>query len=194
MMTDYFFAFEFPFAIRAGGRLSRAGYLIMLALCSSALCSSALCSSAVWAQEQPSTPAQKEQVRDTATNALGKRAEEDLSRLRPDAPNPISPGELEASIARGVKHLTDSQNKNGSWGGPQWTGGVDNDPVPGSFRSFDIAVTAMCLEALIDVTPSDEITAANEKAYQFLISKTNKIQRAGPVSYTHLTLPTIYSV
>ena len=135
----------------------------------------------VWAQtSQPQT------AKPQTTQATKSTAEEDLSRLRPDDPKRISPGELEASIARGVKHLVDSQNKNGSWGGPQWTGGVDNDPVPGSFRSFDIAVTAMCLEALIDVAPTDDITAANEKAYQFLISKTNKIQRAGRGDLPHI--------
>lgn len=110
---------------------------------------------------------------------------EDLSRLRPDYPDPIPSVELETSINKGVKHLVDSQNKNGSWGGPQWTGGVDSDPVPGSFRSFEVAVTAMCLEALITAKPTKEmprekIDTANKRAYKFLMSKTGKIKRAGP--------------
>ncbi len=103
-----------------------------------------------------------------------------LERLTPPFPEKVSQGELEASIERGAKHLVNSQRKNGGWGGPQWTGGVDSDPVPGSFRSFDVAVTAMCLEALIEVTDSQQVQQANEKAYQFLMSRTNKIKRAGP--------------
>lgn len=120
------------------------------------------------------------------TDDQAKKTEEDLSRLRPDAPDPIASKELETSIAKGVKHLIDTQNKNGSWGGPQWTGGVDRDPVPGSFRSFDIAVTAMCLEALTDVEQTEKIKAANDKALEFLFSKTNKVQRAGPGDLPHI--------
>ena len=110
----------------------------------------------------------------------------DLSRLKPKDPVIVSPGELEASINKGVKHLLDTQRKDGAWGGPQWTGGVDSDPIPGSFRSFDIAVTAMCLEALLDVTENDDIKIANEKAYQFLIKKTNDIKRAGAGDLPHI--------
>ena len=108
------------------------------------------------------------------------QSDEDLDRLTPAIPKKVSQGELEASIERGAKHLIQSQRKNGCWGGPQWTGGVDSDPVPGSFRSFDVAVTAMCLEALMDVTENDNVRKANDKAYKFLLSRTNKIQRAGP--------------
>ena len=94
------------------------------------------------------------------TNAGEEIADEgeqdDLSRLQPPIPRPVSQGELEASIEKGAKHLIESQRADGAWGGPQWTGGVDNDPVPGSFRAFDVAVTAMCLEALMDVTGSEE--------------------------------------
>ena len=104
----------------------------------------------------------------------------DLEKLAPPIPEKISQGELEASIEKGAKHLIDTQRKNGCWGGPQWTGGVDNDPVPGSFRSFDVAVTAMCLEALLDVTNNEKVQQANERAYRFLMSKTDTIRRAGP--------------
>ena len=39
------------------------------------------------------------------TDDQAKKTEEDLSRLRPDAPDPIASKELESSIAKGVKHL-----------------------------------------------------------------------------------------
>lgn len=109
-----------------------------------------------------------------------------LNKLQPSIPKPVSPGELEASIQKGARYLLDSQRKDGAWGGPQWTGGVDSDPVPGSFRSFDIAVCAMCLEALMDVEETDEIKAASEKAYRFLIARTNKVQRAGAGDLPHI--------
>ncbi len=105
---------------------------------------------------------------------------DDLSRLRPPIPRPVSSGELEATIERGVQFLVDTQRKDGAWGGPQWTGGVDSDPIPGSFRSFDVAVTAMCLEAILEVTQTDEVQAAIQKAYTFLMDRTDNIKRAGP--------------
>lgn len=104
----------------------------------------------------------------------------DLARLQTVIPENVSPSELEGSISRGAVYLVKSQRADGAWGGPQWTGGVDSDPVPGSFRSFDVAVTAMCLEALMDAALSDDIAKANRRAYEFLIQRTKKIKRAGP--------------
>jgi hypothetical protein len=109
-----------------------------------------------------------------------------LAQLRPPAPAVVSSGDLESSMARGVKHLVDSQRKDGAWGGPQWTGGVDNDPVPGSYRAFDVAVTAMCLESLMDVTQSESVRNANAKAYEFLLARTDKIRRAGANDLPHI--------
>ncbi len=104
----------------------------------------------------------------------------ELGSLRPAAPATISSLELERSIARGVRYLVASQRNDGGWGGPQWTGGVDSDPVPGSFRSFDVAVTALCLETLTEVISSTDVRSSRERAYQFLIERTDKIKRAGP--------------
>ena len=112
--------------------------------------------------------------------------EDDLTRLRPDISPPLTSEEVGGAIQKGTGYLLKSQRKDGCWGGPQWTGGVDSDPVPGSFRSFDIAVTAMCLEALMDVEQSEEVVQANKKAFQFLIERTNRIQRAGPGDLPHV--------
>ena len=105
---------------------------------------------------------------------------EEIARLKPRDPRPVLPNELQESIEAGVEHLLSTQRKDGAWGGPQWTGGVDNDPVPGAFRSFDVAVAAMCLESLIDVPQSDEVQVARDRAYDFLMARTNEIKRAGP--------------
>lgn len=134
-----------------------------------------------WQSEAPSE-VQSEASNDGKSDSsdTADKLASDLQRLTPPFPERVSQGELEASIDRGAKHLVESQRKNGCWGGPQWTGGVDRDPVPGSFRSFDVAVTAMCLEALLDVAGDESIRKANERAYQFLLSRTGKIKRAGP--------------
>jgi len=87
---------------------------------------------------------------------------------------------------RGVKYLIESQRADGAWGGPQWTGGVDSDPVPGSFRSFDVAVTALCLEALMDAEERPEIRQAKDKAFKFLMDRTDRIRRAGPGDLPHV--------
>lgn len=104
----------------------------------------------------------------------------DLTRLKPETPQPVSSQELDSSIQRGVTYLLDHQREDGGWGGPQWTGGVDSDPIPGSFRSFDVAVTALCLEALIGVPEREDVKRAKDRAYRFLIDRTNRIRRAGP--------------
>jgi hypothetical protein len=88
---------------------------------------------------------------------------------------------LDRSFADGIQFLVSSQKNDGAWGGPQWTGGVDSDPVPGAFRSFEIAVTAMCLEALLSDAHADEsVQRSQQRALRFLLDRTGKIKRAGP--------------
>lgn len=89
--------------------------------------------------------------------------------------------ELEPAVEDGVEFLVSSQRGDGGWGGPQWTGGVDSDPVPGAFRSFDIAVTAMCLEALlVSDTGHASVDNCQRRALRFLLDRTGSIKRAGP--------------
>lgn len=89
--------------------------------------------------------------------------------------------QLDSTFVKGIDFLISSQRGDGGWGGPQWTGGVDSDPVPGAFRSFDIAVTAMCLEALFaDTRGGRAVEAARLRALQFLLDRTGTIKRAGP--------------
>ena len=104
----------------------------------------------------------------------------DRNHLRPKEPSPVDAEQLEASFDKGIAHLLASQRKNGAWGGPQWTGGVDSDPVPGAFRSFDVAVTAMCLEALLASRSTEQIVEARERALHYLLDRSSNIKRAGP--------------
>ncbi len=68
---------------------------------------------------------------------------EERQHSRPEPLGNFDERQLQQSFAEGIDFLVSSQRGDGGWGGPQWTGGVDSDPVPGSFRSFDIAVTAI---------------------------------------------------
>ena len=99
---------------------------------------------------------------------------------KPEAAEPLSLETLDAAIDRGVRYLVESQDDDGSWGSSRWTGGVDVDPVPGSFRAFDLATTAMCLEALLDAEPGDSVADAAERAEKYLLENLPKVRRADP--------------
>jgi hypothetical protein len=100
--------------------------------------------------------------------------------LRPPTPKPVASETLEAAIARGVEYLCKSQNADGSWGSPRWTGGVDVDPVPGAFHSFGVACTALCLEALLNATDSPKVRAAAGRAEAYLLANLPKLRRGDP--------------
>ncbi len=102
------------------------------------------------------------------------------SRLRPNPVSPLPASELNAAIERGAGYLCRTQNRDGSWGSPRWTGGVDRDPVPGAFLSFGTATTAVCLEALLAVPDSPPITNAQARAEAFLLANLPRLRRADP--------------
>lgn len=99
---------------------------------------------------------------------------------RPQLAVPLAGSELDAAIEKGRDYLCRTQNRQGSWGSPRWTGGVDRDPVPGSFRSFETATTALCLEALLPAGDSPTIQNARSRAERFLVENLPKLRRAGP--------------
>ena len=64
---------------------------------------------------------------------------------------PIKEGELEASIKRGVDYLIGKQNKDGSWGGPTRTKGLNiYAPVPEAHLAFRSGASALALAGLLD--------------------------------------------
>lgn len=99
---------------------------------------------------------------------------------RPPPPTPIPPSSLEEAIGRGVAYLCRTQNGDGSWGSPRWSGGVDNDPVPGASHSFGVATTALCLEALLRAGDTPEIVRAVDRAEAYLLANFAKLRRADP--------------
>jgi hypothetical protein len=83
--------------------------------------------------------------------------------MDPASLKPLPAGELEASIHRGLDFLLQSQNKDGSWGSAHKTKDLNiYAPVPGAHQAFRSAVTAMCVEALIETGAADQ--AADAKA------------------------------
>jgi Prenyltransferase and squalene oxidase repeat len=108
-------------------------------------------------------------------------AAEPEPNLRPPSPLPVPAETLAASVRRGVEYLVTTQNKDGSWGGPRWTGGVDVDPVPGAHYGFTAAVTAMCVEALLEVGgDAPAVKAAIDRGTDYLLRELPKLRRADP--------------
>ncbi len=101
---------------------------------------------------------------------------------KPKPIDPVTPEKLDSSIRRGVEFLLETQNKDGSWGSPALKGGVPIYAGIGSQHSFGVAVTAMCVSALIEAggdTPA--VQKAVEKGEAFLFKELPKVRRDDPV-------------
>jgi hypothetical protein len=109
-----------------------------------------------------------------------------LAPSRPAADPPVGEPRLAAAIASGRDYLCRTQNRDGSWGSPRWTGGVDRDPVPGAFLSFGTATTALCLEALLAAADSPAIEHARARGEQFLVENLPKLRRPDPYNLPNI--------
>src|SRR5436190_17488819 len=71
---------------------------------------------------------------------------------KPPTPEPVTSAELEGAIRRGVAFLVQSQNPDGSWGGPERTKGLNiMASPPGSHRAFRAGTSALAICALLEV-------------------------------------------
>lgn len=91
---------------------------------------------------------------------------------------------LISAIEKGSNFLRKDQNKDGSWGSPHQTKGLNIfAPVPGSHRAFRLAVTALSLNALIENKENDtEYKESITKGKNFLISNLPTLKRASPMA------------
>jgi hypothetical protein len=114
---------------------------------------------------------------DTVPPSRGKEG-----NLHPKDPEPVPPAQLEAAIDRGVDFLVTTQNKDGSWGGPEKSKQLNlYMPVPGSHHGMRVAVTAMCVSALIESgRQSEKVLKALERGEAYLIEELPKVRRSEP--------------
>src|SRR5262249_55549671 len=72
-----------------------------------------------------------------------------------------------------------TQNKDGSWGGPEKTKELNIwVPVPGSHHGLRVAVTAMCVSALIDSgRESERVLKAIDRGEAYLFEELPKVRR-----------------
>ena len=106
-----------------------------------------------------------------------------FSADKPDV-NKTSEKAISIAILKGSNFLLKNQNKDGSWGSPQQTKGLNiYAPIPGAHRAFRLAVTALSLSALLDNQENNHLykeTILNAKEY--LIENLPDLRRATPMA------------
>ncbi len=114
--------------------------------------------------------------------ASGARAEDPPApNLKPKPPTPVPVERLDAAIRHGVEFLVATQNKDGSWGSPALKGGVPITAGIGSHHAFGVAVTAMCVSALIETgSDSADVRRAIERGEAHLFAELPKVRRDDP--------------
>ena len=103
---------------------------------------------------------------------------------RPRPIEPPEPAEIEAAIRRGVDFLIERQNPDGSWGSARRTKDLNiYAPVPGAHQAFRAAVTAMCVEALLEVAdPRPVAQEAIDRGEKWLLKNLPRVRRATPAA------------
>jgi hypothetical protein len=98
----------------------------------------------------------------------------------PAAPPEVTVESINASITRGVDFLLASQNKNGSWGNPTKTKGLNiYAPLPGAHHAYRAGTSGLALSGLIDAAdPRPEVKAAIGKGAQWTATELPKLRRA----------------
>ena len=89
------------------------------------------------------------------------------------------PGDIDTALRRGAQFLVGYQNKDGSWGTARRTKGLNiYAPVPGAHHSFRVAVTALCVMALIEADPADPAAVgALDRGETYLLAELPKVRR-----------------
>jgi hypothetical protein len=86
--------------------------------------------------------------------------------------------DLEKSITRGVDFLIGHQNKDGSWGGPTRTKGLNiYSPVPEGHQAFHVASTSLALHGLVeaqDSRPAAQKAIARAEAWLLKVLPTTR--------------------
>lgn len=92
--------------------------------------------------------------------------------------------QIQAAIRRGVEFLLHDQNPDGSWGSAHRTKDLNiYAPVPGAHQAFRAAVTALCVQALIETGAAEQSDAANQalqRGETWLLEHLPELRRATP--------------
>jgi len=110
-----------------------------------------------------------------------------LTAARAEQP-PLQPIEgpskevIQGSIRLGIDFLIKDQNKDGSWGTPHRTKGLNiYAPVPGAHHAFVAAVTSLCTSALIENSALDNrIGPAIDRVVPWFEAELPRVKRATP--------------
>lgn len=103
-----------------------------------------------------------------------------IAQDKPEAPPEVTAESINASITRGVDFLLASQNKNGSWGNPTKTKGLNiYAPLPGAHHAYRAGTSGLALSGLIDAAdPRPEVKAAIDKGASWTATELPKLRRA----------------
>ena len=90
--------------------------------------------------------------------------------------------EIKKSIDRGLTFLVATQNKDGSFGGPGNSKGLNIlTPVPSGHDNYREACTALCISAMIEAnSDSPAVINALDKATKWLLKSASNIKRSSP--------------
>ncbi len=88
--------------------------------------------------------------------------------------------DIDESIRRGVDFLVNTQNANGSWGGPTKTKGLNiYAPIPGAHHAFRMGSSALALHGLIESGDQREkVLGAISRGENWLLEALPKLRRA----------------
>ena len=114
--------------------------------------------------------------------SAGAADKEPAAAKTPRLPDVKPPGNavVEKSIERGVYFLIGNQNKDGSWGSPRNTKGLNiYAPTYQSHYAFRLAVTALCTSAMIEAGGDHpRARAAIADSEKYLLENLPKLRRA----------------
>ncbi len=101
---------------------------------------------------------------------------------KPHAITPPTRERITLAIRRGIDLLLKIQNRDGSWGSPHLTKGLNiYAPVPGAHHAFRNAVTSLCIAALIETAGERRgVQKALERGEVWLLEHLPRLRRATP--------------